>query len=169
MFTRCYIHGKTKYSSGLSLCDKIQQQHEDEEVTEKICYDSSNMDNCEVYAEEGEINGIYIDTCMKFCKAYGLRCSDAFENGDKCQKDLGTPTYCATEFTKPSSSLIGTKDNICSCANIGKALFLSTKSYILKNTNGVISTTRLNFVCLFSTSCIWKNHSSSSFQEYNVT
>ena len=89
------------------------------------------MNTCEVYVEEGEINGIDINTCTKYCKAYGLRCSDAFEDKDECQKDLGTPTDCDTEFTKPTLSL-STKDNICSCAKIGKELILSTKVYIFK-------------------------------------
>ena len=84
------------------------------------------MTICKVYVEEGNINGTEINTCTKYCGAYGLRCMKAFEDEDGCDKDMDTPIECDDEFTE---------DNICSCAKKGKALFLSTKIYIKRITS----------------------------------
>ena len=102
----------------MSICDKIRPSNVDEDVTDEICYGSSNMTVCEVYVKEGEINGTYINTCTKFCREYRLRCIDAFEAEDECVKDMNAAIDCDDEFTKPG--ILSSKDNICSCAKIGK-------------------------------------------------
>ena len=69
------------------------------------------MTICEVHVEKGHINGTEINTCTKYCSAYGLRCFKAFEDEDECEKDMDTPIECGAEFTE---------DSICSCAKKGK-------------------------------------------------
>ena len=110
--------------TGISLCDEIQLSNVDDKVTDEICI-GSNMIICEVYVKEGKINGTDINTCTKYCNAFGLRCVEAFEDADDCQKDMDTPTDCDDVFTRPMG--MGTKDNICSCDKIGENYHLTQK------------------------------------------
>ena len=76
------------------------------------------MTICEVYVKEGKINETDVNTCTKYCSVYGLRCIHAFEDEDECEKDMDTVLKCDDNFTAPTR--LHTKDNICSCAKIGK-------------------------------------------------
>ena len=96
-------------------------------------------------------------------------------DGDSCkdtEECVASNSRSRNGICKCKSNFVRNEENICiqKAATIGKShsifkVFVRTNYY----TNEVISTIRVNFVFLFSTSCIWKNHSSSPFQEYNVT
>ena len=94
----------------MKICDKAKDTLD--KVTKKIC-PIPNSDICEVYVKKGDIDGIYIDNCKKYCDKYGLRCLAGYEDKDGCEKNRPDAIECDVEFTGSS-----VKDLICRCGNL---------------------------------------------------
>ena len=74
-------------------------------VSKEIC--TNTRDTCEVYIKRGSENGVSgINTCHKYCAAYGLTCKAEYDDDDSCKR---TSKYPSCDSAAPSS------DHICEC------------------------------------------------------
>ena len=85
------------------LCDS--KQIFSGEITKTICKNS--VHECEVYMKKGKVNSVQIETCSQYCSAYGLHCSEMYDDHNNCRRGKKYSTCDETGG--------GTSDHICVC------------------------------------------------------
>lgn len=91
-----------------TLCDIYSVSLDD--VTKEIC-DNESDDVCEAYIKKGTVNGVDVESCTDYCGAYGLACSEMWDDSNGCTRKT---QYASCDNT---TSITGgdTSDHICVC------------------------------------------------------